>query len=170
MVAPRRPRPPDGLRSEGRALDEVDHRILVELEADARLSTADLARRVGMSAPAVRDRIGRLELSGVIRGYHVDIDPAARGLPIAVWVRIRPSPGQLPRVADLAAATPEVSQCYRVSGEDCFLLAVHVPTIEALEGVLDRFLPYGTTTSSFVVATPVPPRPPAAGARDGGTV
>jgi Lrp/AsnC family leucine-responsive transcriptional regulator len=147
-------------------LDGVNHRILAELEVDARLSTADLARRVGMSAPAVRDRLTRLEQSGVIRGYRVDINPAAVGLPVAVWVRIRPSPGQLPRIADLAAATPEVSQCYRVSGDDCFLLAVHVPTIEALEVILDRFVPYGTTTSSFVVATPVPPRSPAAAAAD----
>lgn len=162
----RQARPPSGLRSEG--MDDINRRILVELEADARLTTATLARRVGLSAPAVRDRVIRLEQSGVIRGYHVDLDPAAVGLPVAVWVRIRPSAGQLPRIAELAAATTEVSQCYRVSGEDCFLLEVHVPTIEALEAVLDKFLPYGSTTSSFVIATPVPPRSPVASAHDTG--
>jgi len=116
-----------------------------------------------MSGPAIRERVARLEQAGVIRGYRLDIDPAAVGLPVAAWVRVRPGPGQLPRIAALAAQLPEVSECHRISGEDCFLVKVHVPTIEALEGVLDRFLLYGQTTSSFIVSTPVPPRPPAAG-------
>jgi hypothetical protein len=75
------------------------------------------------------------------------------------WVRIRPGPGQLPKIADLAERTPEVTECHRISGEDCFLLKVHVPAVEALEAVLDRFLMHGQTTSSFIVATPVSPRP-----------
>ena len=95
----------------------------------------------------------------MIGGYRVDINPAALGLPISAWVRIRPGPGQLSKIAELASRTTQVSQCYRISGEDCFLLQVHVPTIEALESVLDEFLMYGQTTSSFVVSTPVPPRP-----------
>ena len=53
----------------------------------------------------------------MIRGYRLEIDPAAVGLPVAAWVRIRPGPGQLPRIAELAARIPEVSQCYRISGE-----------------------------------------------------
>lgn len=94
----------------------------------------------------------------MIRGYRLDVDPAALGLPVTAWVRIRPGPGQLSRVADLAARTAQVSQCYRISGEDCFLLQVHVSSIEALEEVLDAFLVHGQTTSSFVVSTPVPIR------------
>ncbi|MDQ3735542.1 MAG: Lrp/AsnC family transcriptional regulator [Actinomycetota bacterium] len=139
-------------------LDRVDRSILAELATDCRLSASELARRVGMSAPAIRERINRLEQAGVIRGYRVDIDPAVLGFPIAAWVRIRPGPGQLPKIADLAARTPEVSECHRISGDDCFLLKVHVAAIEALEGVLDRFLVHGQTTSSFIVATPVAPR------------
>ena len=111
-----------------------------------------------MSAPAVRERVHRLEESGVIRGYRLDIDPGAIGLPVAAWVRIRPGPGQLPKVAELAERTAEVSECHRISGEDCFLLKVHVSAIEALEDVLDKFLVHGQTTSSFIVSTPVPPR------------
>ena len=122
------------------------------------MSTSELARRIGMSAPAVRERVGRLEESGVIRGYRLDINPAAVGLPVAAWVRIRPGPGQLPKLAELAERTPEVSECHRISGEDCFLLKVHVRAIEALEDVLDKFLVHGQTTSSFIVSTPVPPR------------
>jgi Lrp/AsnC family leucine-responsive transcriptional regulator len=146
-------------------LDEVNRRILALLSEDARQSTAQLARRVGMSAPAVRERVARLEEAGVIRGYRLDVDPAALGLPVAVWVRLRPGPGQLPRLAELAEQVPEVSECYRISGEDCFLLKVHVAAVEELEAVLDRFLLHGHTTSSFVVSTPVPLRTPARNGR-----
>ena len=148
------------IASEQKRLDPVNQRLLDALGADPRCSIAELARRVGMSAPAVRERIARLEESGVIRGYRLDLDPAALGLPVTAWVRLRPGPGQLAKIAQLAERTPEVSECHRVSGEDCFLLKVHVPSIEALEPVLDRFLVHGQTTSSFIVSTPVPPRPP----------
>jgi Lrp/AsnC family transcriptional regulator, leucine-responsive regulatory protein len=161
MVTSPPPRLPDGLPDGKSLLDEVNRRLLAELGADPRLSVAELARRVGMSAPAVRERVTRLEEAGVIRGYRLDVDPAALGLPVAAWVRIRPGPGQLPKVAELAARTPEVSECHRISGDDCFLLKVHVSAISALEAVLDQFLLYGQTTSSFVVSTPVPPRIPA---------
>lgn len=140
----------------------MNRRLLAALTEDPRLNASELARRVGMSAPAVRERVARLEEAGVIRGYRLDVDPAAIGLPVAAWVRIRPGPGQLPRIAELAARVPEVSECHRISGEDCFLLKVHVPSLEAIEGVLDQFLLHGQTTSSFVVSTPVPPRTPAA--------
>jgi Lrp/AsnC family leucine-responsive transcriptional regulator len=152
-----------GDRTGGRSLDDVDRRLLASLTEDARASAAELARRVGMSAPAVRERIARLEETGVIRGYRLDVDPAALGLPVTAWVRVRPGPGQLPRIADLAARLPEVSECHRVSGEDCFLLKVHAPSIGAMEDLLDRFLLHGQTNSSFVVSTPVPPRSPSPG-------
>lgn len=160
LASRRETRSRNGSRFGDRALDEVDRRLLASLTEDARASAAELARRVGMSAPAVRERIARLEETGVIRGYRVDVDPAALGLPVAAWVRIRPGPGQLTKVTDLAARLSEVSECHRISGEDCFLLKVHVESIADLEPVLDAFLLYGQTTSSFVVATPVPPRPP----------
>jgi Lrp/AsnC family transcriptional regulator, leucine-responsive regulatory protein len=143
-------------------LDETNRRLLEALSADPRATAAELARQISMSAPAVRERLARLEQAGVIRGYRLDVDPAALGLPVAAWVRIRPGPGQLPKIAELAAHTPQVSECHRISGEDCFLLKVHVPSIEDLEAVLDQFLIYGQTHSSFIVATPVPPRTPAA--------
>lgn len=162
MVAPKRPRLRTGLPDRRSLLDPVNRRLLAALTEDPRLNASELARRVGMSAPAVRERVARLEEAGVIRGYRLDVDPAAIGLPVAAWVRIRPGPGQLPRIAELAARVPEVSECHRISGEDCFLLKVHVPSLEAIEGVLDQFLLHGQTTSSFVVSTPVPPRTPAA--------
>lgn len=140
-------------------LDAVALRLLAELHADPRISMSELARRVGMSAPAVTERVQRLRRSGIIAGFRMDVDPAALGMPVLALVRIRPGPGQLSRVAEAARTTAQVVECYRVTGEDCFLLKVHAPSIGALEGVLDRFLLFGQTTTSIVVATPVPPRP-----------
>jgi Lrp/AsnC family transcriptional regulator, leucine-responsive regulatory protein len=111
-----------------------------------------------MSSPAVTERVQRLEAGGIITGYRVDLDPRALGWPVAAFVRIRPGPGQLTRIADLAQRTPEVVECHRITGEDCFLLKVYVAEIDKLEDVLDRFLMYGQTTSSIVQSSPVPPR------------
>jgi Lrp/AsnC family leucine-responsive transcriptional regulator len=141
-------------------LDPLSQRLLALLQEDPRANPTELARRLQVSPPTVRERLARLEDAGVILGFRVVLDPVALGLPVAAWVRVRPGPGQLPKIAALAEATPEVSECYRISGEDCFLMQVHVPTIQDLEGVLDRFLRHGQTTSSFVVATPVAPRVP----------
>jgi Lrp/AsnC family leucine-responsive transcriptional regulator len=141
-------------------LDSVNVRILGELRDSPRLSMAELARRVGMSAPAVTERVQRLQQAGVIAGYHLDIDPAAVGLPVTAFARIRPMPGSLPKIAELAAEIPEVTECYRITGEDCFLVKLHAPAIDQLEAILDRFLVYGNTTTSIVVSTPVPRRQP----------
>ncbi len=153
-------RPPDGLQNEDSLLDGVNKQLLAILSQDARISTSELARQVGMSPPAVRDRVSRLEGAGVIRGYHADIDPSAIGLPVAAWVRVRPGPGQLPKIADLARRSSQISECHRVTGEDCFLMKAHAPSIEALESVLDGFLIYGQTTTAIVVTSPVEPRTP----------
>lgn len=163
MASSRTAKSTEALSTGKYGLDDVNRRILQVLAVDARLGIAELSRRVGMSAPAVRERVARLEEFGVIRGYRLDIDPAALGVPVAAWVRLRPGPGQIPRITDLALRTPEVSECHRISGEDCLLLKVHVPSIEALEVVLDAFLVHGQTTSSFIVSTPVPPRHPMLG-------
>ena len=120
----------------------------------------ELGRRVGMSSPAVTERVRRLEESGVIRGYCLDIDPAALGLPLTAFIRVRPNAGYLPRVAELAQAIPEVVECHRITGEDCFIVKVYLPAMDQLDRILDRFLLLGTTTTSIVQSTPVPMRPP----------
>lgn len=140
-------------------LDEVNVRLLTELHGDPRMSMSALARRVGMSSPAVTERVQRLERCGIITGYRMDVDPAALGLPVTAFARIRPAPGQLPKVAELAAALPQVTECHRITGEDCFLVKVHASAVDRLEEILDRFLLYGQTVTSIVVTTPVPPRP-----------
>ena len=85
--------------------------------------------------------------------------PDAAGLPLAAWVRVRPASRQLPKVAELAERLPEVVLCDRISGEDCFLLKLHARDFAHLEELLDEFLLFGQTTSSLVVASPVPLRP-----------
>jgi Lrp/AsnC family leucine-responsive transcriptional regulator len=140
-------------------LDDVNRQLLTELHASPRITMAALARRVHMSPPAVSERVQRLEKAGVITGYRMDVDPAALGLPVAAYVRVRPAPGQLAKIAKLAASIPEISECHRISGEDCFLIKIHSATIEDLERNLDQFLKYGQTITSFVVSSPVPPRP-----------
>jgi Lrp/AsnC family leucine-responsive transcriptional regulator len=158
MSSTRPARPGIRFQNSNDLLDEANVRLLRALADDPRLSMSALARAVGMSAPAVTERVARLERAGVIRGYRLELDPAALGLPVAAWVRVRPEPGQLPALAALARETPEVVECHRVTGEDCFLMKVHVAALDRLEDVLDRFLPYGQTTSSLVVSSPVPRR------------
>jgi Lrp/AsnC family leucine-responsive transcriptional regulator len=89
----------------------------------------------------------------------VDLDPAAIGWAVSAWVRVRPGPGQLPKVVELAGRNPQVTECHRVTGEDCFVMRVHAASLADLEQLLDRFLRHGQTTSSLVVSSPVPPRP-----------
>lgn len=139
-------------------LDTVNRRLLRELQADARLSLAELGRRVGLSAPAVGERLQRLQEAGVVRGYRVELDPAALGLPLGVIIRVRPAAGELPKVADLARQTPEVVECHRITGEDCFFMKLQVRDVAHLEEVIDRFLLFGQTTTSIVQSSPVAAR------------
>jgi Lrp/AsnC family leucine-responsive transcriptional regulator len=140
------------------ALDETDRRLLIELQADARLSLAELGRRVGLSAPAVAERVRRLTEEGVIRGFRTDVDPRALGYALSAIVRVRPAPRQLQKVAELARATAEVVECHRITGEDCFFLKAHVRDVEHLEDVIDRFTVFGQTTTSVMQTSPVPLR------------
>jgi Lrp/AsnC family leucine-responsive transcriptional regulator len=150
---------PNDRRQNGEiTVDEINRRLLGELQRDARLSLAELGRRIGLSPPAVAERLARLEESGVIRGYHADIDPRALGFGLGAVLRIRPAPRELKKVAELARRTPEVSEAQRITGEDCYFIRMHVRDVEHLEEVIDRFAPYGQTTTSIVQSAPVPPR------------
>lgn len=137
--------------------DTVNVALLDLLRDDPRLSVSELARRVKMSAPAVRERIQRLEDAGIVR-WRIEIDPAALGFPVSAYVRVRPAPGQLSKVAALAQTMPEVTECHRVTGEDCFVAKIHVKAIGDLDRVLDQFLAYGQTTTSLIQSTPVAQR------------
>ena len=141
-------------------LDAANIDILKLLLDDPRLAMSELGRRVGMSAPAVTERVQRMHEAGVIRGARLDVDQSALGLGITAFVRVRPMPGQLQNIAELARETPEIVECHRVTGEDCFIMKVLVGRVELLEAVLDEILRFGNTTSSIVQSTPVPARAP----------
>jgi Lrp/AsnC family transcriptional regulator, leucine-responsive regulatory protein len=138
--------------------DVTNRRILAELQEDGRLSLAELGRRVGLSPPAVAERVQRLEREGAITGYHAKVDPRALGYALTTVIRIRPAPRQIPKVAELARDTPEIVECHRITGEDCFFMKANVRDVEHLEEVIDRFVVFGQTTTSIVQSSPVPGR------------
>lgn len=139
-------------------LDATNRRLLAELQEDARLTIAELGRRIGLSSPAVAERLQRLEQRDVIRGYRAEINPRALGLSLTAIIRVRPAPGQLKNVAELAQQTPEVVECHRVTGEDCYFMTAHIRDVEHLEGLIDRFVVLGQTTTSIMQSSPVQSR------------
>ncbi|WP_299424693.1 Lrp/AsnC family transcriptional regulator [uncultured Shimia sp.] len=148
----------NGLRSEGGVLDHVDVAILRALSADARIARAELARRVGLSAPSVADRVRRLEDVGIITGYAAQINPAKLGYGLTVLIRARPMPGEMGNMIAAIQDTPQIVVCERVSGEDCFVARAHVRDVAEMEAVIDRLVPFGATNSSIVQSSPVSER------------
>jgi len=145
---------------ENDVLDGIDKRLVQLLTANARTTTADLARQVGMSAPSVADRLRRLEESGVVRGYTLDLDPVALGYTLTAIARIRPLPGQLRRVEKLIADIGEVVECDKVTGDDCFIARLVLKSIGQLDGILDRITEYAETNTAIVKGSPVRRRLP----------
>jgi len=139
-------------------LEDTNVRLLRELRDDPRISITQLARRVGLSPPTVRERLTRLEEAGVIAGWRLAVNPAALGYPLLAFIRVRPMPGQVARIPQLAQEIPQIVECHRITGEDCFIMKVHFVAIDQLDAVLDRFLVHGQTTTSIVQSTPVPLR------------
>jgi len=114
-----------------------------------------LGRRIGLSSPAVAERMQRLEEAGAVRGYRADIDPRQVGYALTAIIRMRPAPGQLRSVAELAQQTPEIVECHRITGDDCYIATVHLRDVGHLETVIDRFALLGQTTTSIVQSSPV---------------
>ena len=148
----------NGRNADGGLLDELNLRILEELQADGRCTLAELGRRVGLSSPAVAERVARLEQEQVILGYHARLNPRALGLALSAVIRVKPGPRQLHQVGELAQKTPEVVDCRRITGDDCYIMTAHVRSVEHLEEVIDRFAAHGQTTTSIIQSAPVPAR------------
>ncbi len=140
------------------AMDSVDRRIVAELQAAPRLRVAELARRVGLSGPAVSDRLRRLEETGILT-YRAEVSPRALGYAICAIVRISPTGGGLRLIPGIAREVPNVTECYRITGEDCYFLKLYLRSIDDLEPILDLFTPHGRTTTSIIHSAPVPARP-----------
>src|SRR4030095_933290 len=137
--------------------DQTNIKILYLLQKNPRMSISELARLIKMSNPAAKERVVRLEEGGIISGYRLELDPKELGYTVTAFVRVRPAPGQLPKIAELARQIPEVAECHRVTGEDCFILKLYLREIASLDRILDRFLAFGQTTTSIVHSSALPP-------------
>lgn len=136
-------------------LDKIGWKILEELQEDARIQFVELGRRVGLSTPAVIERVRRMEEAGIITGYRAEIDHHKVGLPVCAYIRVRVIGDFIPRVIAVARAMPEVFECHRIAGEDTFLLRVCVSTSGALEKIVDKLTPYVATATMLVFSSPV---------------
>ena len=136
-------------------IDEIDRKILRELQEDARTSYAELGRRVGLTTPVVIERVRKLEDAGIIIGYRADIDTAKVGLPITAFVRMSISGVDYSHIIEVAQQSNEVLECHRGTGGDSFIMKVAVASVEHLQEVIDRLRPYGITTTTIVLSSPV---------------
>jgi Lrp/AsnC family leucine-responsive transcriptional regulator len=132
-------------------LDSLGWKLLAELQADARISFAELGRRVGLSTPAVAERVRRMEDEGIIRAYRAEIDPSSVGLPITAFIRISIVGNVLAKLTERVHSMPEIVECHRGTGEDSFILKVNVVSVEHMKDVIDRLTPFGTTSTSLVL-------------------
>lgn len=142
------------------ALDKVDHAILDALLHDARASQRALADHIGLSPPAIRERIRRLEDDGVIEGFTIDISTRALGYPLEAIVRLEPLPGKLHIVERALQDAPQVTQCDKVTGEDCFVARVVLRDVADLDRVLDPFHDLARTNTSIIKSSPIARRRP----------
>ena len=134
-------------------LDPLGWKLLAELQKDARISFAKLGRLVGLSTPAVAQRVRRMEDEGIIRAYRADINPASVGLPITAFIRMSIVGNVLAKITERVKTMPEIVECHRGTGEDSFILKVNVVAVEHLKDVIDRLTPYGTTSTSLVLTS-----------------
>lgn len=146
-----------------KVIDDKDRQILDLLAEDSRASLKSLAAAVDMSAPSVAERIRRLEEAGVIRGFTVDINPAALGYTLEAIVRIRPLPGKLHVVDRLIRDIPEVTECDKVTGDDCYIARLVVEDVSHIDRILDSIAELAMTSTSIVKAKTIARRAPPLG-------
>lgn len=139
-----------------RLLDETGWHLLQELQSNARLSYSELGQRVGLSSPAVTERIHKMEEAGIITAYRAEVNPAKLGLSITAISRMSPYAGENnARFTALAKEIPEIQECYRVTGSDSFIIKMLVSTVEHLEALINRLAEHGQVTTSIVLSTTV---------------
>ena len=134
-------------------LDDIGWNILNELQQNARISFAELGRRVGLSTPAITERVRKMEEAGIILGYRAQIDPSKVGLPILAFINVKVGGENMSHFMKVAANHPEVLECHRVTGSESFLLKTAVSDVAHLEKLLDALMPYVATTTSMVLST-----------------
>lgn len=145
-------------------IDEIDWKILRQLQKNARITFAELGRHVGLTTPAVIERVRKLEDAQVITGYRAVIDATKVGLPITAFIRMSITGVDYSHIIEVAEQSKEVLECHRGTGGDSFILKVAVADVEHLQTLIDRLTPYGITTTSIVLSSPVKHRIIEAGA------
>jgi Lrp/AsnC family leucine-responsive transcriptional regulator len=139
-----------------RLLDETGWHILQALQENARLSFSELGQRVGLSSPAVAERVRRMEDAGIITGYRAEINTAKIGYPITAIIRMSTLPGErCTRFTASVEEIPEVLECYRVTGGDALVMKIMASSVVHLEAIIDRLSAHGQLTTSIVLSTPV---------------
>lgn len=141
-------------------LDELDRRILDILAANARVSLKELAQEAGLSSPSAAERLRKLEERGVLDGFTIALNPVKLGYPLQAIIRVRPMPGMLHIVEKLIQETPQVVECDKVTGDDCFIAKLFVRDMAELDTLLDRIAERAQTNTSIVKSTPVKRRLP----------
>jgi Lrp/AsnC family leucine-responsive transcriptional regulator len=137
-------------------IDAIDERILRELQANGRLTMKSLAESVGLSSPAMIERVRRLEERGVISGYRAIVVPEALGRPIAAFISASVDPDRVEGFVDALRDDPSIVECHRITGSSSHLLKVHVPDIAALELLADRLGRLGAGCDiSMILSSPV---------------
>ena len=135
--------------------DDIDRNILKELQTDARISYAELGRRVGLTTPAVIERVRKMEDAHIITGYRAEVDTARVGLSIMAFIRMSITGVDYSHIIEVAQQSTEVLECHRGTGGDSFIMKVAVASVEHLQEVIDRLTPYGITTTTIVLSSPV---------------
>lgn len=143
-----------GLQKE-KLLDRIGRNILSALQENARLSLAQIGKKVGLSSPAVAERVKKLEEAGIIEGYHARVDPDTLGESVAAFVHLTTDARNYPSVQKIAMKTPQIISCHHVSGEASFILHVRVSSLAGLESTVSALSPFGQTQTFIVLSTPV---------------
>lgn len=141
-------------------IDNVDSAILRLLAGNARLSLKELAASIPLSAPSTSERLRRLEERGVIRAYTVDLEPKLLGHVLQAIVRARPLPGRLRAVQELIESMPEIVECDKVTGDDCFVARLFARSMEHLDELVERLAVEATTNTAIVKGQLIARRPP----------
>lgn len=138
-------------------IDEIAWKVLEALQQNARLSFAELGRKIGLSTPAVAERVHRLEEAGIITGFHAALDMTKLGVPIRVLVRLTIHGGdvQLSRTVTAIKELSEISRCHRITGAESFVIEANVVSIRHLEALIDKLSTLGATSTSTVLSSPV---------------
>ncbi len=138
-----------------RSLDQIGVKILHELQMNARMSFSEIGRRVGLSSPAVAERVKKMEDAGIICGYHVKVDHKKIGLPILAFIFLTTQSDKYNRVYAYAEKTSEILQCHCISGNESFMLRTFTSSVSQLDDLIEKLSAFGETKTFIVLSSPI---------------